>query len=101
MHVLYITTTYDRGRVEHFALLLLSSSDDAHFRFLLQGADFSTGEVGDVLCDEAEEKSDSESESDELDDSTVTRRRWTIMMAENGSKLTLESKMCAGGHEIL
>jgi hypothetical protein len=80
--MLYITTTYDRGRFEHLALLSLSSSDDSHFRFLLLGGDFSAGEVGDVLCDDAEEKSESESESDELDDSTVTRRRWTIMMAE-------------------
>jgi hypothetical protein len=69
--------TYDRGRFEHFALLSLSSSDDSCFRFLLLGADFSTGEVGDVLSDDAEE-----SESGELDDSTVTRRRWSIMMTE-------------------
>jgi hypothetical protein len=76
--VLYITTTYDRGRFEHFALMSLSSSDGSCFRFLLLGADFSTAEVGDVISDDAEE---SESESDELDDSTVTCRRWTIMMA--------------------
>jgi hypothetical protein len=75
MHVLYITMTYDRGRFKHLALLSLSSSDDSYFRFLLLGAESSIGEVGDVLCDDAEEKSESEpSESDELDDSTVTRR---------------------------
>jgi hypothetical protein len=83
MHVLYITTTYDRGRFKHLALLSLSSSDDSHFHFLLLGAESSTGEVGDVSCDDAEDKSESEpSESDELDDLTVTRRRWTIMMTE-------------------
>jgi hypothetical protein len=82
MHVLYIVTTYDRGRFEHFALLSLSSSDDSHFRFLLLGAEFSAGKVGDVLCNDAEEKPESASECGELDDSTVTRRRWAIMMAE-------------------
>jgi hypothetical protein len=86
MHVLYITTTYDRERFELSVLLSLSLADDSRFRFLpfkgsVLGADFSTG-VGDVLCNDAEEKFDSESDSDELDDSTVTCRRWTITIAE-------------------
>jgi hypothetical protein len=82
MHVPHITTTYNCGRFEHLVLSSSPLSDDLRFRFLLLGADLSIGEVGDVLCDDAEEQSESESESDELDDSTVTRRRWTIMMAE-------------------
>jgi hypothetical protein len=86
MHVLYITTTYDRGRFELFVLLSLSLPDESRFRFLhfkgsVLGAEFSTREVGDVLCDDAEEKSESESDSDEPEGS-VTHRRWAIMMAE-------------------
>jgi hypothetical protein len=88
MHEPHITTTYNCERFEHFALLLSPLSDELRFHFLhfkgsALGAESSTGEVGDVLCDDAEEKSESEpSDSDELEDSTVTRRRWTIMMAE-------------------
>jgi hypothetical protein len=46
------------------------------------GAESSTGGIGEALRDEAEETSESESDSDELEDSKVTRRRRAIMMAE-------------------
>jgi hypothetical protein len=87
MHVLYNTTTYNGERFELFVLLSLSLPDDSRFRFLpfkasVLGADFSNGEVGDVLCDDAEAKSESESDSDELEGSKMTRPRWAIMMAE-------------------
>jgi hypothetical protein len=104
MHVLYMTTTYDGGHFELFVPLSLSLPDDSRFCFLhFKGSvlevGVSTGEVGDVSSDDAEE-SESKSESNELDNSMVIDRRWTIML-KNGSKSTLESKIRAGGHEIL
>jgi hypothetical protein len=74
--VLYNTTTYNRGRVEPLVSLLFSFSDDPRLRFPLVkgsvvGVEFSTGEI---LCNDAEEKSESDSDSDELEDSKVTRR---------------------------
>jgi hypothetical protein len=70
--VLYNTTTYDRGRFELFVSLALSFSDDSRLRFSpvkgsVVGTEFSTVEG---LCDDAEEKSD----SDEVEDSKVTLR---------------------------
>jgi hypothetical protein len=87
MHVLYMTTTYDRGRFELLVPSSVSLPDDScfrclHFKGSVLGVGVSTGEVGDVLSDDAEEKSELESESDELDDPTVIGRQWTIMMAE-------------------
>jgi hypothetical protein len=80
LHMLYNTTTYDRERFELFLLLSLSLPDESRFRFLLfkdsvLGAAVSTGEAGDVLHDDAEEMSESESDSDEPEGSKVTHRR--------------------------
>jgi hypothetical protein len=91
MHVIYITTTCDRGRFEFFVSLSFSLPDKSRFRFL-HSKGLALGE-GFVLCDDAEEKSESEFESDELDDLTVTRRRWTIIMTEEYS-LTFVRHYC-------
>jgi hypothetical protein len=92
--VLYNTTTYDRRRFELFVLLSLSLPDNSRLRFLpfkgsVLGAVFSTGEV---LHNDAEEKSESESDSDELEDSKVICRGGVICLRD-GSKVTLDSKM--------
>lgn len=76
---------YDRGRFELFVLLSLSLPDDLCLRFLplkglVLGADFSTGGVEEALRDDAEEKSEWESDSDESEDSKVIGWLWAIMI---------------------
>jgi hypothetical protein len=89
--------TYDCGRFGLFVLLSLSLSDNS--------TEFSIGEVwcddtenksdsesisddaekksdSESDSDDAEKKSDSESDSDEVEDSKVTRRWRAIMMSE-------------------
>jgi hypothetical protein len=87
MHMLYNTTTYDRERFELFLLLSLSLPEDSRVCFLpfkdsVLGAAVSIGEAGDVLRDEAEDMSESESDSDESEGSKVIHWRWAIMIAE-------------------
>jgi hypothetical protein len=102
--VLHNTISYDCGRSEPLVFLSLSLSDNLCLRVVpfkgsILGEEFSTGGIGEALRDDAEEKSESESDSDELEDSKVTRRRWAIMMAEGWIQTITESKMCARGHE--
>jgi hypothetical protein len=76
--------TYDCGRFGLFVLLSLSLSDDS--------AEFSIGEVwcddtenksdSESISDDAERKSDSESDSDEVEDSKVTHQWWAMMLSE-------------------
>jgi hypothetical protein len=51
------------------------------FKGSILGAEFSTGGLGEALRDDAAEKSESESDCDEPEDSKVTRRQRAIMMA--------------------